>query len=594
MSAENSEHALTVQDVAGDAALRRLADLAGELGSERVKDEAISLAERSAEGRFYIACVGQFKRGKSTLVNALLGDRILPAGILPLTSVPTVVRYGNLRQARVRFQGGTWIEISPEELPQYVSEELNPENQKGVLGVEVFSPSRILAEGMCFVDTPGLGSVFAGNTEATRAFVPHIDAAIVVVGAEPPISGDELALVGEITKHVTDVLVVLNKADKNSEEEIRIAKSFTASLLDKNLRRAMGPIYEVSAEERLRGQQSRRDWDQLTAALEKLAEESRWVLARAGGERGFRRFSADLLAILSEDKEALARPIEETERRIGALRQTISEAETSLRDVSYLLLAEERHLSDMFLEKRKQFLAAATPKAHFEFATELKRLPRRYGPRFRREALAAAQKIAERHVRPWLQSEQAAAEEEYRKAMARFARIANDFLGKLAGSGAPEFARMPNTLDPDQGLRVRSRFTFEELLHVSLPASPLRYLADVFLGSAQAYSAIEKDAWAFLDRLLEMNSTRVQSDLVNRVQESRGQLEVEMRKLLHEVIRVAERALERARVKRVEGAEAVEAELARLDGIERELKTLVESKGDSAAGGGARERKGSA
>jgi DNA-binding TFAR19-related protein (PDSD5 family) len=114
---------------------------------------------------------------------------------------------------------------------------------------------------------------------------------------------------------------------------------------------------------------------------------------------------------------------------------------------------------------------------------------------------------------------------------------------------------------------------------VAIPASPLRYVGDVLLGLAQMYRAIETQAWAFLDYLMEMNSTRVQSDIVNRVQESRGQLEVEIRKLLHEVTRIAEHALDRARKAKTEGASAVEAALARLDRIGRSVRSLTDVSG---------------
>jgi GTPase SAR1 family protein len=576
MNPTRSNRETVVQEVSAETSLRRLVDLAEELGSERVQEEATALVQRTAEGRFYVACVGQFKRGKSTLLNALLGDRILPTGVLPLTTVPTVIRYGSTKRARVRFQGGTWTDIPPEDLSQYVSEELNPENEKGVVGVEVFAPSSLLEEGMCFVDTPGLGSVFVGNTAATQAFIPHIDAAIVVVGADPPIAGEELALVAEIGKQVAHLVIVLNKADRTSEEERAVAKSFTSRMLEKQLHRPLGPVFEVSAEELLRNQESTRDWARLVAALEALVRESGRDLVRAAGERGFKRLAAELFAIISEDREALARPIEESEQRIRNLHQTISEAERSLRDVSYLFMAEEHRLSDMFLEQRKQFLAATLPQVHAEFKQELLTLPRHYGPKFRRDALRIAQVVSERYVRPWLETEQTAAEQEYRKVASRFVSIGNDFLRKLAQSGVPEFTRMPNALDSDRGFRVPSRFTFEQLLHVALPASPLRYLADVFLGIVQAYGVIEKQAWTFLDYLMEMNSTRVQSDVVNRVQESRGQLEVEIRKLLHEVTRIAERALDRARAAKAEGASAVEAALFRLDRTERALRSLCE------------------
>ncbi len=461
------------------------------------------------------------------------------------------------------------MDIPPEDLTQYVSEKLNPENKKNVAGVEVYSPSPLLIQGMCFVDTPGLGSVFAGNTAATRAFVPHIDAAIVVVGADPPISGEELALVEAVGKQVHDLIVVMNKADRTSEEDREIAKSFTNEILEKRLQRPVGRIYEVSAQERLENRGPLRDWELLVEDLEKLERESGRSLVRTAGERGLRRLSEELLTIIAEEREALLRPIEESERRIRDLRQTIAEADRSLRDVRYLFMAEEHHLSDMFLEQRKRFLAEVLPRVKAEFAEGLKALPRHYGPKFRRDAMRTAQAVAQRHVQPWLEAEQTAAEAAYRNVASRFVGIGNEFLRKLSASGVPELARMPNALDSEKGFRVPSRFRFEELLRVSMPASPLRYLADVLLGAVRAFPVIEREAREFLDHLVEMNSARVQSDVVNRVQESRGQLELEIRKLLHEVSRIAERALDRARAAKSEGASAVEAVLDRLQAMER-------------------------
>lgn len=169
-------------------ALDRLAKIAEELGESSICADVWQLVERINEGRFFVACVGQFKRGKSTLLDALVGEPILPTGVVPVTAVPTVLRYGSQRTARVLI-GEKWRTIRPVDLPQYVSEECNPENSKQVAGVEVFLPSPLLASGMCLVDTPGIGSVFSGNTETTKDFIPQVDAAMLVVGADPPLGG---------------------------------------------------------------------------------------------------------------------------------------------------------------------------------------------------------------------------------------------------------------------------------------------------------------------------------------------------------------------------------------------------------------------
>jgi hypothetical protein len=145
-----------------------------------------------SESRFYVACIGQFTRGKSSVLHALVGDSVLPTGVVPVTAVPTIVRCGCHAIARVRFEAGDRREIPIKAVDAYASEEQDPENSKHVAALEIFVPSLLLATGMCFVDTPGLGSVFVGNTAATKAFIAHIDAAIVVIGADPPLTGQEL------------------------------------------------------------------------------------------------------------------------------------------------------------------------------------------------------------------------------------------------------------------------------------------------------------------------------------------------------------------------------------------------------------------
>src|SRR6266581_5356454 len=121
------------------ASLARLAAIADELGSEHVARDARQLAQRVAEGRFFLATVGQFKRGKSTLLNALLGDALLPTGVAPVTSAITIVRYGLDRAATVVFKDGRRTPIAVDDVPTFVTEARNPENERAVTAVEIFS-----------------------------------------------------------------------------------------------------------------------------------------------------------------------------------------------------------------------------------------------------------------------------------------------------------------------------------------------------------------------------------------------------------------------------------------------------------------------
>jgi predicted GTPase len=559
----------------GASRLSGLGRLAQELGAESVAEEASELAERVSEGRFYVACVGQFKRGKSTLLNALVGHAVVPTGFVPVTAVPTVIRFGDELHARVRMRDGSWQDIGMSDLKEYVTEELNPENKRGVDGAEVFVPSQLLSSGMCFVDTPGLGSVFAGNTATTQAFIPHIDAALVVVGADPPIAGEELALVESIGTQVQDLILVINKADRTSDPERAAAAKFTREVLEKRLHRPMGNVFEVSAAERLEKQGPLRDWEELLASLHDLVEDSGRNLVRAACDRGLLRLSEQLLAIISEDREALLRPIEESERRIELLKETINDAERSMRELSFLFMAEQHRISDLFGDRHKKFFSSAWNDSELEFNRDLTSVPLGFGPHYRRRVMHLAQKISRCKVMPWLKPEQEEGEHQYRAVATRFVEMGNNFLKKLACAGLSELTRMPHALDPEKGLRVRSRFVFEDFIGTAQPPSPLRWLADVFLPLVGARKVITNEAREFLRHLLEINSARVQNDVLNRIQDSRGRFEAEIRKLLHEVSRIAEQALDRARKVQEEGTPAVQSAIGRLNRIEKDVSALV-------------------
>ncbi|MFZ3262393.1 MAG: dynamin family protein [Terriglobales bacterium] len=571
-----SRHDLGTLGVVGAEAnkLLRIASLAEQFNSVQVKDDACSAAERIEGGRFYVACVGQFKRGKSTLLNALIGEPILPSGVVPVTAVPTILRFGESLGARVRLRSGEWTQIAIADIEEYVSEGRNPENSKGVAALEVFVPSPLLAGGMCLVDTPGLGSVFAGNTAATHAFLPHIDAAIVVIGADPPIAGDELALVESVAKEIPDILFVLNKADRVTEPERDAAISFARQVLAKRLPHPVSSIFEISALEQLDQGGPRRDWPQLLDALERLVRQSSRQLVRDAADRSLRRLSRQLLVVLKEERDALTRPFAESERRIRQLRETVSQAEQSLSDLGYLFSGEQQRLSKIFGDHRDIFLKSAQEVAHRELTLALKSLRRTSGPSYRRSAMGAAQDVARRHTLPWLESAETKGEEAYRKIAQRFTDLTTDFLSKTRGIGASELAYLPGELSAEQDFRTRSEFKFYDHSLLAKPVSPVRYAADLALGAIRAHALIDANAHDFLDLLLETNSERVRNDLEECVTKSRRFLEAEIRAMLRELSAVAERALARARTAQAAGAAAVESSLKNLAAMEVELARL--------------------
>jgi len=424
---------------------------------------------------------------------------------------------------------------------------------------------------MCLVDTPGIGSVFAGNTETTREFIPQIDAAILVIGADPPISGEELALIEEVGGNVDEILIVLNKIDRVSWNDRREASAFSQQVLDERLQRPIGNFYEVSAMNRLNGTSDAGDFDRLAEELACRTAQAGHAMTSAAGSRGIARFSLSLQHAIAERIHALQQPIAESEERIAGLRVTAAEAEQSLRDLGALFSAEQMRLSNALLARRKEFLRGALPRARHELAQECVSIKTRFGPALRRDMMAKAQTVARRHVMPWLEEEEAQAEELYIAVTQRFVNQVKALLRQLADRQPGQYSQLSGQLETQPGFRAGSHFYFHDMVTVAQPASPLIYIGDVLLGAVRISYFFHRATSEFLMKLLDTNTSRVQGDVERRVVESRALLESQVRNLLREVSHTAEQALASARVPLESGSAAVQNELLRLESLKEEI-----------------------
>lgn len=173
-----------------DPLLLALNDLAALAGGDDV-DAVDALRVRVSDQRLRVLVAGEAKRGKSTLVNALLGRAVLPAGVTPLTALATTVRYGTDEHVTVAFPGGRVEEFPVSALGDLVTERGNSGNVKGFSSVTVSVPAPLLAGGVELVDTPGTGSVYGHNTAVAEAALRAMDVAVFVLTADPPVSASE-------------------------------------------------------------------------------------------------------------------------------------------------------------------------------------------------------------------------------------------------------------------------------------------------------------------------------------------------------------------------------------------------------------------
>lgn len=177
------------------------------------------IKEKLEKETLTLSIIGQFKRGKSTLANAILGDDILPVGIVPITSAVTRVYYGH-KSAQVHFFNGDVQQIAFERLSEYISEQQNNNNKLGVSSVVIKTPSKFLKNGIEFVDTPGVGSFHKNNTEVAYEYMKESDGVIFLLSVDSPINEIEIEFLKATKEFASKFYFAVNKADLVSEVEL--------------------------------------------------------------------------------------------------------------------------------------------------------------------------------------------------------------------------------------------------------------------------------------------------------------------------------------------------------------------------------------
>lgn len=205
--------------------------IAGNIKDKSVSDSLNELSEKVSSNLFYLVVVGLFKRGKSSIINALIGRGLAPVAVTPLTSVITFFQYGPVTSAELFFKNGNHVPIDLHDIFLYISEEHNSRNYKNVEYVKILTKAPIL-ENIILVDTPGLGSLFSHNTNTTIEFLPRIDAALFVLSADLPISKADEEFLRKIKDSIPKVLFVLNKSDLLSPEELDKMARYNIKMLN--------------------------------------------------------------------------------------------------------------------------------------------------------------------------------------------------------------------------------------------------------------------------------------------------------------------------------------------------------------------------
>lgn len=192
-----------------------------------------------------VAVMGQFKAGKSSFINSLLGQNLLPVGSIPVTSVITRISYGPQPKAQVTFEDGSIREIPCAAVHEYITEAENPENYKNVVLVDITVPEMEKIKNIRLIDTPGLGSVWKHNTETTIGWFPETGAVLYVTSAEKPLAEHDLDVLQDIAMYSPEVALVITKVDLFKEHELKEVEDFSNRVLERTFEREI-PIFRYS------------------------------------------------------------------------------------------------------------------------------------------------------------------------------------------------------------------------------------------------------------------------------------------------------------------------------------------------------------
>ena len=229
--------------------IKQLTPISQQYGKHTVIEEVSKSIDRTDKATSILFC-GEFKRGKSSLINALLGENICPTDIGIATAVVTRIMYGTTKKA-VRYYGNLLEgekalkreEIPWEDIQKYTVGDII--EIASTVQMDLYYPSSFLKNGLIIIDTPGIGGLDPRHANLTAMALPYADIAVFITDASEPITESELKFYEhKVSSRVKNTIVLVNKSDVLSRDVLLKHIETTRNIL---LSTGNPPIVAVSA-----------------------------------------------------------------------------------------------------------------------------------------------------------------------------------------------------------------------------------------------------------------------------------------------------------------------------------------------------------
>lgn len=523
------------------------------------------LAERIRTGQFHVAVVGEFKRGKSTLINALLGAPVLPVGVLPLTAVATAVSHGE-PGATVVYLDGRREQIGLDALGDYVTETANPDNRLGVARVEVHIDADLLRTGLVLVDTPGVGSIHEHNTTAALDAYGDADGAIVVLAADTPLSDAEHDTLKYFSGRGARTFVVLNKADHLAAAEVEQVRAFVAAAIaDPEIR-----VWAVSARAALANATGGApaddpgEFDQFTAAFAGFVDRDLAGERDAASGRELRRLADELAGLVRLELAAADLDTTTLAQRVDDLRRAASTERDAFAADRLLLADRTRTLATDLADRLHQAALAAARRRAPDLAAAAQEVP---VSRLQDELRARIEQIVRDEFEQimaaeteWLDRAWATLAEQFRDRARQRVDTVRHVAADLFAIDLPPIEIPELTSEPE-------RFTYL-FLHLPSTTEPIERLLARLVPGRWRLPRIVRRAAAELAQELDKHAGRARYDLTTRLDATRHHFDTAMTAAIDNTIDCYLAAATRGETLQQRGAAAIieaQATLDRLD-----------------------------
>jgi len=555
--------------------------IANELNCDANVDFLRSMRCKLSEEGFNIVVLGGFKRGKSTLINAMVGSGILPTGVVPLTSMITKLRYGTKTEAEIAFNDGKRMIVDVTSLYQYVTEKGNPGNTKNVAEVDLHVNSSLLGDGAVIVDTPGVGSSYERNTLVTYDFLAQVDAALFVFGVDPPISQMELEFLDDIKGNSNVIFLIQNKIDMLDKRESEEALNFSRSVLIESLKDPDLRVFPISAKLALEAREDGDDEKLIRSGYIELEKEVMNFLATGKGDtvlasarKRLLKVVSDLFAAVGIEQGIICRPVVEMNEKIGWLQREIQAARRRLDEMDALVDIRVSRLMNQFTQKLEDVKNSARLTLVPSLDAFLQNIPETSS---RRKYLEAIQKFIAEAVKnnygPFVKS----ANEEISKGL-RLVAIdssteADRSSENLMKRAADVFGVTMRPIDVPEIVLDESRFYFDHISVLKCESIVPAELPLILPNRLYRRNLAMKARQVMMDEI-EKHAGRIRYDVDYRLSESSRRLKSEVRTRMLSSEESMESALSMGLRSRTEASRERESRLVHLEKIERRLKTV--------------------